>query len=177
MAISHLHFSGLKVTQIGNRKMVTGIYQPGASGAAGGTHSYTSGGEVVTQAILKAGLGLLEVNFWEFESLLKSDYTDCAQIAFDHAYTASQVGVIHIFQAIPAHLHGFLVKGGTAAATTDVVNIKSLVIGKEEATDRTNAGGASNGGVQNSTAVNVAAEVASTTAYTNYTSRFVAIGR
>ena len=55
--------------------------------------------------------------------------------------------------AVGAHTHSFLVKGGTAAGSTDVLNVKGtspVVIGKEEATDKTSLGGA-NGGVQNAT--------------------------
>lgn len=49
-----------------------------------------------------------------------------------------------------AHAHDFLVKGGTAAAGTDAINIKSTIIGKEAATDATNlaADVATKGGVQ-----------------------------
>lgn len=55
--------------------------------------------------------------------------------------------------AVGAHTHSFLVKGGQAAATTDVLSVKGtspVVIGKEEATDKTALGGA-NGGVQDAT--------------------------
>jgi len=47
------------------------------------------------------------------------------------------------------HTHDFTIIGGTAAAGTDTLNIKSLVIGKEEATNRTAIGtdSATKGGV------------------------------
>jgi len=59
-----------------------------------------------------------------------------------------------MFQA-PAqtHAHDFLVKGGTAAAGTDALNIKSVIIGKEAATDATSlaADTATKGGVLSAT--------------------------
>jgi hypothetical protein len=55
---------------------------------------------------------------------------------------------------LAAHSHGFLVKGGQAAATTNVIAAYAgPLIGKEAATDATFAGGsATNGGVQTATA-------------------------
>jgi hypothetical protein len=67
-----------------------------------------------------------------------------------------------------SHAHDFLVKGGTAAAGTDAINIKSTIIGKESATDATNlaADVATKGGVQlsgqNSLGENSAAPAATT---------------
>lgn len=174
MAIAASHFSGLKVTQVGNRKLVTGVYSPGG----GAAHSYTSGGEPVTQAILKTLGGLQEVSFWQFEPLIKSDFTDAAQIAFDHARTASVVGDIHIYQTIPAHKHNVKITGGQAAGVALQIDTDadSGIIGKQAATSRT-LSGTSTENVMNSTAVNVAAEVASTTDFNGYTARFFIIGR
>ncbi len=51
------------------------------------------------------------------------------------------------------HAHDFLVKGGTAAAGTDALNIKTVIIGKEAATDATSlaADTATKGGVLSAT--------------------------
>jgi len=178
MAISALHFSGVKVEQLGHLKVVTGVYQPGASGAAGGTHSYTSGGEIVTQAILKAFSGLLEVRFWNFAKLMKSDFSTATNISFDHARTAAQVGVIHIFQAHAAHTHDILAIGGLTSSETLFLDA-SQSFGKNAATNRTIVGAtsATTGGVVAAAVQKDAAEVASTTAYTNYTARFMILGR
>lgn len=47
------------------------------------------------------------------------------------------------FNKAQTHAHDFLVKGGTAAASTDAINIKTAIIGKEAATDATSLGSAS----------------------------------
>lgn len=50
------------------------------------------------------------------------------------------------------HAHDFLVKGGTAAAGTDALNIKTAIVGKEAASDATALGAdsATKGGVLSS---------------------------
>lgn len=61
---------------------------------------------------------------------------------------------LRIYQtAAQSHAHDFLVKGGTAAASTDALNIKATVIGKEAATDATNLAvdSATKGGVLTAT--------------------------
>ncbi len=64
------------------------------------------------------------------------------------------------------HAHDFLVKGGTAAAGTDALNIKSVIIGKEAATDATSlaADTATKGGVLSATLAAAAMAQASTVA-------------
>lgn len=63
-------------------------------------------------------------------------------------------GKLRIYNTVAAHAHDFLVKGGTAAASTDALNIKTAIIGKESATDATALGAdsATKGGVLASTA-------------------------
>lgn len=55
---------------------------------------------------------------------------------------------IRIYQS-GAHAHDVLIKGGTAAAGTDAVNVKTAILGKEAATDATilGADSATKGGV------------------------------
>lgn len=65
-----------------------------------------------------------------------------------------------------SHAHDFLVKGGTAAAGTDALNIKTVIIGKEAATDATSlaADTATKGGVLSATLAAAALAQASTVA-------------
>lgn len=65
-----------------------------------------------------------------------------------------------------SHAHDFLVKGGTAAAGTDALNIKTVIIGKEAATDATSLGAdsATKGGVIALAAGNLIELVSGTTA-------------
>lgn len=67
----------------------------------------------------------------------------------------------HAFYSLPEHDHNFTIIGGTAAAGTDTLNVKSLVLGKEEATNKTVVGAdnATKGGVVEATA-GATAEVA-----------------
>lgn len=143
-----------------------------------GPASYGSGGDAMTKANAKAALeGISEVKFLVAAPAGNADYTSGAFCTFEPVNDGTDAGVFHFFNSTPAHLHSFLVKGGTAAAGTDTVNIKSLVIGKEEATDRTNLGGATNGGVQNSTAVAAATEATAATDFSTYTCWFRGVGK
>lgn len=154
----------------GGKQIVIGVWTPSGT--------YTSGGEDLTRAIALAGLGLKTVSAIVFSPLVAATPTTYgATPVFDRASSASSWGKIHIPNAVAAHTHSFLVKGGTAAAGTDAVNIKATVIGKEAATDATNTGGA-NGGVQNNTAVTTASEAAGATDFSTgvYKAQFVAYG-
>lgn len=69
---------------------------------------------------------------------------------FQYDQSAEKLVVMHSDATTAAdHAHDFLVKGGTAAASTDAINIKSVIIGKEAATDATSvaADTATKGGV------------------------------
>lgn len=142
-----------------------------------GPASYTSGGEALSNAILAAKLGIKSIEYLGFDPAPKTTTpTDAIQLAFDYIKTATTQGKIHAYQSgVNAHTHSFLVKGGTAAAGTDALNIKATVIGKEAATDATNTGGV-NGGVQAATAANAAGEVAAAQNLSTYVSRFRAVG-
>lgn len=141
-----------------------------------GPASYASGGEILTNAILKSALGINKIDSAIFSPFIDASGNAGVGLVFDHVSTSTTQGKIRAINAgNTAHLHSFLVKGGTAAAGTDTVNIKSLVIGKEEVTDRTNLGG-TGGGVQNSTAVAGGSEVAAATNLSSYSSRFVIYG-
>lgn len=71
------------------------------------------------------------------------------EVAFDLAN-----GKIRLFNPLAAHAHDFKVIGGTAAAGTDALNIKTAIVGKEAATNATALGvdSATKGGVLASTA-------------------------
>ena len=169
MALAATQFTRKKTTLLGaGMKMVVGTFT--------GPASYTSGGEDMTNALAKAIFGMANVRYLHLTMLIDNDNAALGvAAAFDHARTASSQGKIRFLNTLPAHLHPFLVKGGTAAAGTDTMNIKSLVIGKEEATDRTNLGG-TNGGVQNATAVAAGSEVTAATDLSGYVCAFMAIG-
>lgn len=100
--------------------------------------TYATGG----QSFTGASLGLCATD----SKLIWVDLVTNAGYYCEFDYTNQKI-VVYRVGAVTGHTHDFLVKGGTAAGSTDVLNIKSLVIGKEEATDRTNTGGAA-GGVQ-----------------------------
>ena len=169
MALAATQFTSKKTVLLGaGMKMSVGTFT--------GPASYTSGGEDMTNALAKAIFGMVNVKYLSFTPLVDNDNAALAVgVAFDHAAAGSSQGKIRFVNALGAHLHSFLVKGGTAAAGTDTMNIKSLVIGKEEATDRTNLGG-TNGGVQNATAVVAGSEVVAATDLSGYVCRFMAIG-
>lgn len=70
----------------------------------------------------------------------------------------------HAFYGLAEHDHNFTIIGGTAGAGTDTLNVKALVLGKEEATNKTVVGSdnATKGGVVEATAaatVEVASDV------------------
>lgn len=144
-----------------------------------GPASYASGGEALTNAILKAALGINHIDVALFTPLVDPTNALVVQLVFDHNATASTQGKLRAFNSgNTAHTHSFLVKGGQAAAGTDAISIKGttpVTIGKEAATDATNIGGAG-GGVQLSTAVGPASEVTSTTDLSLYVCRFVIYG-
>ncbi len=117
--------------------------------------SYPTGGEGLTAA----NLGLTGVDFLQVSGkngyIFEYDYSNAKLLA----YTPTIVGA--------AHTHDFRIIGGTAAAGTDTLNVKALVLGKEEAADKVVAGAdeATKGGVVASGAIVAAAatEVADTT--------------
>lgn len=76
------------------------------------------------------------------------------------------------------HAHDFLVKGGTAAAGTDALNIKTVIIGKEAATDATALGAdsATKGGVISATLAAAALSEASAVAIAAQTIEVEVIG-
>jgi hypothetical protein len=114
--------------------------------------SYPTGGESLTPEDL--ALGEIDIllagphNGYVFEY----DYTNKKLMVFQSA-AVTPAGTISAptftGSAMTAHAHNFLVKGGTAAAGTDAINIKTAIIGKESATDDTALGvdSATKGGV------------------------------
>ncbi len=164
MALAASDFSSIKRTGLSpGRWMVTGVWTLPAS--------YTSGGEPLTNAIMGAKLGLKTIDVMIFTPKAGS-----ATATFDGTATATTQGKLHAYQSgLAAHTHSFLVKGGTAAAGTDAINIKATVIGKEAATDATNTG-TTNGGVQTAAAVNTATEVVAGQNLATNTVSFVCYG-
>jgi len=182
MAMTVQHFTNIKKTPLGpGGYMVTGTYSPGADGAVGGTHSYASGGENMTHVLWKAITGCNEILTLQFSRPVHSTVTRAANIDFDHVRTASSHGKVHFRDQVAAHTHSFLIKGGQAAAGTDVITVKApvsaQVIGKEEATDKTALGGATNGGVQSSTQTTEPGEAGATSDYGGFSCRFTAWAR
>jgi hypothetical protein len=174
VALASTQFTNLKRHPMGaGRWMVTGRFT--------GPASYTSGGEDFTNALAKSSIGIARVNSLVFNNLIDNDNAALSiGLEFDHARTSTSQGKIRAINlGQSAHLHSFLVKGSQAAAGTDAVSSKGSspnVIGKESATDLTSLGGATNGGVQNSTATAAGSEVTAATDLSGYICEFVAIG-
>jgi len=164
MALAAGDFSSIKRTGLSpGRWMVTGVWTLPAS--------YTSGGEPLTNAIVAAKLGLKTV-----DQIIFTPKAGSATATFDGTSTSTTQGKLHVYQSgTGAHTHSFLVKGGTAAAGTDALNIKATIIGKEAATDATNTGG-TNGGVQTTTAANTSTEVVAGQNLGTNTVSFIAYG-
>ncbi len=145
--------------------MLTGTYTLPAS--------YTSGGEVLTNAIMAARFGLKKIRYMSFQP------TGGVSVVWDGVSTSTSQGKLHAYQSgLAAHTHSFLVKGGTAAAGTDAINIKGttpVTIGKEAVTDATNLGGAG-GGVQAVAAVNSGTEVVAGQNLSAATAKYVVWG-
>lgn len=169
MALASSQFTNLRRQPLGpGRWMVTGTFT--------GPASYTSGGEDFTNALVKASLGLERLNVLQFTDLIDENNSALGVGAeFDHNRTSTSQGKIRFLNATRVHTHDFLVKGGTAAAGTDAINIKATVIGKEAATDATNTGD-TDGGVQSSTVQVASTEVAAATDLSGYICSFMAIG-
>lgn len=151
------------------------------TGTFTGPASYTSGGELLTNAILKAALGLRSLIFIDFTPAIPAAGTTATEFAFDHTPVTpgTDQGKIHAYAGGGgAHTHSFLAKGGQAAAGTDALSIKGttpVTIGKEAATDATNIGGVG-GGVQAVTATTAASEIAGTTDLSTFICHFRAEG-
>lgn len=95
----------------------------------------------------------------EVQSLVVVDQGTSGYI-FRYDQSAAKLVVFHNdATTAAAHGHDFLVKGGTAAAGTDALNIKTVIIGKEAATDATSvaADTATKGGVIAASTLAVAA--------------------
>jgi hypothetical protein len=158
---------------LGAKRLTLGYWTPSGT--------YTSGGEDLTIAISQSKLEMRNVQFMMFSPLFNAAVSAFGlSPVFDGTRTATSNGKIHILNAVAAHVHSFLVKGGQAAAGTDAISIKGstpVTIGKEAATDATNIGGAG-GGVQSNTAVTGGTEVAAGTDFTTGTFKawFIALG-
>lgn len=141
--MANIAASDITVTIINNRKREDGRKHLNITLAFGdGALTYPAGGVPIT----KAKLGCPTV----IESLV---IYDKGTSGYEWSYDRTNEKLVAMQNA--AHTHSFLVKGGQAAAGTDAISIKGspVVIGKEAATDATSLGGATNGGVQTSTAL------------------------
>jgi len=150
VALAATQFTRQKVSWLGpGVKRVTGVFT--------GPASYTSGGEALTLAIARAALGLKEVRSLQFTAAVKASDGTSVDLVFDHnvvantshgkirartsGSTAHTHDVLIIGGQTPAtHTHDVKVIGGTAAAGTDALNVKTLILGKEAATDVTVVG-------------------------------------
>jgi hypothetical protein len=170
MAVSATDISGFTKWPIGNG--LWGFYFKYT-----GPSSYTASGEVLSKTVCKAAMeGLSEIYSMDTPLAMPVGGATCAQVGFEPTNTSTNTGTFHFFNSVNAHTHSFLVKGGTAAAGTDAINIKATVIGKEAVTDATNTG-TTNGGVQNSTAGITSTEAAASGAYNTYICYCRGIGR
>lgn len=174
MAVTAAQITNFKIVNSANG-LVDFIftYTPGSS--------YTASGEVLTRAVARAGLqGISEIYSLACNLAYKTaDGSDGSVAAFEILNTATVAGTFHIYAATDAHLHSFLVVGGTAAAGTDELNIKGttpVTIGKEAATNATNVGGVG-GGVQNSSIDVLASEVAAASNFSAYSIQCRGVGR
>ena len=163
-------FSNPKRIRLGNRWQVSATYTPAASTGATG--------DALTAAALKQlGLGALDQLI--MGPLVNEDGSAAAHIGWRRG--TDGLGKIHIYEGVSPHLHTFIVKAGTAAAGTDTMNIKgatgSAVIGKEEATEKINPGGATAGGVQAAAAGATTLGRQSGGDFSAYQSAVVAVGR
>lgn len=151
---------GLTITNLvhglqGNKRVETGTIAFDSS--------YPTGGESLTPNMV--GLGTIE----SIRVDPKSGFT------FEYDYSGQK---LLVFNGAVTHAHDFLVKGGTAAAGTDALNIKTVIVGKEAVTDATALGAdsATKGGVISSAAA-AGTEVANGTSLATLTGvRFSAIG-
>lgn len=89
MAIAASDFSERKRWQCGNKTVVRAKYT--------GPASYTAGGEVLTNDILKAAFGLTHADLVQCETTLGATFTQGAQLAFDHTpVVGTSQGKFHI---------------------------------------------------------------------------------
>ncbi len=146
-----------------------------------GPSSYTSAGEVLSKTVCRAAMeGISEIYSLMVPKAMPVGGATGVDCGFEVLNTATNTGTFHFYNSVDAHLHSFLVVGGTAAAGTDAINIKGaspVVIGKEAATNATSLGGATNGGVQLSTADIQDAEAAASGNYSTYIAYCFGIGR
>jgi hypothetical protein len=162
--------AGSQVTNYGHFPIGNGVRM--IWGTVTGPTSYTSGGEVITKAVASSIWGASDIKVLACSPAGGSTWATGAMVNFEPTPThATSAGEFHFYNAVDAHAHDFLVKGGTAAAGTDALNIKTVIIGKEAATDATSLGAdsATKGGVLATAADTAAAEGASTTNYSTFT--------
>lgn len=81
---------------------------------------------------------------------------------------------VKAFKSVPSHTHDLIVRGGAAVAGTNVTQVLTNILKKEQAADATLAGGTDN--IQNSL-VEKATEVANTTDLSAVTAVFMAVGK
>jgi hypothetical protein len=93
------------------------------------------------------GVPLPAKSYFRLSSISRMNLTgdSASGYVFKYDYANHKITVFNT----NTHAHDFLVKGGTAAASTDALNIKTAIVGKEAATDATALGAdsATKGGV------------------------------
>lgn len=162
--------AGSQITNYGHFPIGNGHYM--IWGTVTGPTSYTSGGEAITKAVASSVWGCKDIKVLTCSPAGGSSWGTGAMVNFEPTPTdATNAGEFHFYNAVDAHTHDILVIGGTAAAGTDTLNVKSTVLGKEEASNATidGATSATEGGVRPSTADTSATEVAAATNYSTFT--------
>ena len=112
-------------------------------GFGNSTLTYPSGGVPLTKAKLGCPTHIVALEI--------IDISDADGLAYKYDYENAK---IRIYNMTAGHAHDVLIKGGTDPASTDAINVKTLILGKEAATDATVLGvdSATKGGVVASTA-------------------------
>lgn len=145
-----------------------------------GPSSYTASGEVLSKTVCRQAMeGISEIYSLMVPKAMPVGGATGVDCGFEPTNTSTNTGTFHFYNSVDAHAHDFLVKGGTAAAGTDAINIKTVIIGKEAVTDATSLGvdSATKGGVLSSAADIQDAESAASGNYSTYVAYCFGIGR
>lgn len=162
--------AGSQITEYGRSPLGIGGWK--VWGLVTGPADYTAAGEVLTKEVASSVWGVRDFSFLNCSVAGGTDYATGAVVNFEPTPDdATNAGLFHFYDAVGAHAHDFKVIGGTAAAGTDALNIKTAIIGKEAATNATALGAdsATKGGVLATAATTNTAEAAASTDYSSFT--------
>ena len=131
MAIHQSHFTAVSRIPVGaGRWEVFATYTPGQAGAAGGTHSYADGGEVLTDALVLAAFGVRRILHALVQNLNDPTTNPATSTAliFDHNTSGTTQGKLRAFNYTRAHTHPTLdtvpqLAGTECAVTTNLASV------------------------------------------------------